>query len=156
MKSEKKELLAGTLVFAFALCAFTFIGTHKGAETRSADSYLLSARFNRADGLVVGNDVRLAGIRIGKVVREELDGHYGVVATFSLPNSVRLPDDSGASIQSDGLLGSKFIELLPGGSEDMLADGDTLSFTEDALNLEALLDKVISVSKASRAKRGDP
>lgn len=153
MKSEKKELLAGASVFAFALCVFIFIGMHKGAGGRSADSYLLSARFNRADGLVVGNDVRLAGVRIGKVVGEELDGHYGVVATFSLPNAVLLPDDSGASIQSDGLLGSKFIELLPGGSEEMLADGDMLSFSEDALNLENLLDKVISVSKAARAKR---
>lgn len=156
MKNDKKELLAGSLLFLFAVGAFLFIGSRRGMDGKSADSYLLSVRFNQADGLSVGNDVRLAGIRVGKVVGERLDDHYGVVVTFSLPNKVLLPDDSGASIQSDGLFGSKFIELAPGGSEDFLADGDTLSFSEDALNLERLLDKVIAMAKADRAKRRCP
>lgn len=156
MKSEKKELLAGALTFVLAVALFAFVGLHKGAGNGSSDSYRISVRFNRTDGLNVGDDVRLAGVRVGSVVSQKLDDYFGVVTTFSLPSSVALPDDSGASIQSDGLLGAKFIELMPGGSEDMLGDGDTLSFSEDALNLESLLDKVISLSKAAREKRRSP
>ena len=79
-----------------------------------------------------------------------LDGDYGVTVRFSLPKAVQLPDDSGISVQSQSLLGSKYLELTPGGSEDMLADGDFLDFTEDSPDLVNLLDKVIAAAKANR------
>lgn len=153
MSGKRKEIWAGAAVFLAAAIAFFLIGTRQSVSGREAGSYLLSARFNQADGLIPGNEVRVAGIKVGKVVRQSLDPHYGVLVTFSMSKKILLPDDSGASIQSDGLFGAKLIEIVPGGSEDMLAEGDTLSFTEDALNIESLLDKVISMAKADRAKK---
>lgn len=145
-----KDLIAGTAaltVVALLFCAISFkrdIGRHSTA------SYTLSARFNHTDGLNTGAPVRLAGIEVGKITALTLDGDYGVTVRFSLLKAVQLPDDSGISVQSQSLLGSKYLELTPGGSEDMLADGDFLDFTEDSPDLVNLLDKVIAAAKANR------
>lgn len=156
MNSGKKELWAGATAFIIAVAVFFFIGTQQNMSNRETGSYLLSARFNQTNGLIPGNPVRVAGVKVGKIVSQQLDDHYGVLVTFSIPSKIQLPDDSGASIQSDSLFGSKLIEIVPGGSEEMLTDGDTLSFTEDALNLEALLEKVLAMAKADRAKNHCP
>lgn len=156
MNMEKKELWAGVAAFLAAVFVFYLIGASTILRDHRTDTYYLKARFNQADGLIVGGQVRLAGIKIGEVISETLDDHYGVVVTFSLPERIQLPDDTGASVQSTSLIGSKYIELLPGGSEDMLEPGDSIQFTEDSPNLEKLLDKVIAMAKADRKKNKCP
>ena len=89
MKSETKELVAGALAFFAAVAVFYLIGA--GAAVRGAsDTYTLSARFNQTEGLIAGSDVRLAGIKVGRVVSQKLDDYYGVVVTFSLPKDIQL------------------------------------------------------------------
>lgn len=148
MNADKKELIAGAVAFlaaAVVFCAVAAVG--KG---RSSGTYTLSARFNQTEGLIAGNDVRLAGIKVGRVESLRLDDYYGVIATLSLPESIRLPDDSGAAVQSSGLIGAKYVELTPGGSEDMLENGGFIEFTQDSPDLMGLLDKVIDMAKADR------
>ena len=111
-----------------------------------------SLRFRLPAGLIAGSDVRLAGIKVGRVVSQKLDDYYGVVVTFSLPKDIQLPEDSGAAVQSSGLIGTKYIELQPGGAEDMLPAGGFIEFTQDSPNLQSLLDKVISMARADRQK----
>lgn len=152
MKSETKELVAGALTFFTAVVVFYLIGASSALRGVS-DTYTLSARFNQTEGLIAGSDVRLAGIKVGRVVSQKLDDYYGVVVTFSLPKDIRLPEDSGAAVQSSGLIGTKYIELQPGGAEEMLREGDFIEFTQDSPNLQNLLDKVISMAKADRRKR---
>ncbi len=151
MKAERTELIAGTVTFLAAAMAFFLIGTSSFFH-KKADSYTLTARFNQTDGVAVGNEVRLAGIKVGHVLSLRLDDHYGVVATFSVPDHIRLPEDSGAAVQSEGLIGKKYIELLPGGEEEMLPDGGSIEFTQDSPDLMTLLDKVVSMAKANRKK----
>ena len=151
MKTEKTELIAGAIAFFAAVMVFYVIGA-SSVFHKKADSYLLSARFNQTEGLIVGNEVRLAGIKVGHVLSLRLDDHYGVVATFSVPENVLLPEDSGAAVQSSGLIGSKYIELLPGGEEDTLPPGGMIEFTQDSPDLFALLDKVIAISKQAKQK----
>ena len=112
--------------------------------------YALNARFNRTDGLLVGDLVRLAGMDIGKVVAARLDENFKAVLTLEIKDSVQIPDDSSASIVSSGLMGAKYIEIEPGGSEDMLAPGGEFSYTQDAMVLEELMDRIISIGKANR------
>lgn len=149
MKTERTELIAGAVAFLAAVFVFYLIGSSSFFNKKS-DAYVLSARFNQTEGLVVGNEVRLAGIKIGNVLSQKLDDYYGVVVTFSVPNDVRLSVDSGASIQSTGIIGSKYIELEPGGDEEFLKPGDMMDFTQDSPDLMGLLDKVISMTKANR------
>ncbi|HBO58585.1 MAG TPA: outer membrane lipid asymmetry maintenance protein MlaD [Alphaproteobacteria bacterium] len=149
-KKANRDLIAGTaalLTVALLFCAISF---KRDIGRRSTASYTLSARFNHTDGLNTGAPVRLAGIEVGKITGLTLDEDYGVTVRFSLPESVQLPDDSGVSVQSQSLLGNKYLELTPGGSEDMLSDGDFMDFTEDSPDLVKLLDKVISAAKANR------
>lgn len=155
MKAETKEMIAGALTFFAAVVVFYWIGASSGVHGVS-DTYQLSARFNQTEGLIVGNEVRLAGIKVGKIDSLKLDDYYGVIATFSLPKKILLPEDSGAAVQSSGLIGSKYIELQPGGSEEMLENGGFIEFTQDSPNLMNLLDKVISMAKSDRQKQKTP
>ena len=151
MKKERTELIAGAIAFLTAVFVFYSIGS-SSFFSRKSDTYVLSARFNQTEGLNIGNEVRLAGIKIGQIVSQRLDDYYGVIVTFSVPENVRLAVDSGASVQSTGLIGAKYIELQPGGEEEFLEPGDMIDFTQDSPDLMALLDKVISLSKANRKK----
>ena len=155
MTVEKKELIAGAITFFAARIVFYLIGTSGLAENK-ADTYTLSARFNQTEGLIVGNDIRLAGIKVGQITSLQLDDYFGVIVRFNLPKSIVLPDDSGAAVQSSGLIGSKYIELQPGGSEEVLQEGDFIEFTQDSPNLQNLLDKVISMAKANKQKHKCP
>ena len=149
MKTERTELIAGAVAFLAAVVVFYLVGSSSFFNKKS-DTYTLSARFNQTEGLVVGNEVRLAGIKIGHILSQRLDDYYGVIVTFSVPNDIRLSSDSGASVQSSGLIGSKYIELQPGGDEEFLEPGGMREFTEDSPDLMGLLDKVISMKKADR------
>lgn len=112
--------------------------------------YSLDARFNRTDGLLVGDLVRLAGMDVGKVVSAKLDENFKAVLTLEVKDGIRIPDDSSASIVSSGLMGAKYIEIEPGGSEDMLEPGAEFSYTQDAMVIEELLDRIVSIGKANR------
>lgn len=130
------------LMLAFALAG-------KSAET--GEGYALKARFNRADGINVGSTVRLSGAPVGKVVEQTLDDRYRAVLTLQLRKDIQLTADTAAVIYTDGLLGAKFIELKPGGDEQMLKPGAEIQYTQDAVVIEDLLDMII---QQGRAKRG--
>ncbi len=82
------------------------------------------AKFNRADGVNIGTDVRLSGIKVGTVSRMALDPMtYNAVLTLALESSVKLPDNSSVRITSDGLLGNQYLSIEPGGSQMPIAAG---------------------------------
>lgn len=152
MRFKNKELIAGIAAVLIAAVAFGIISFTSVLRHQSLSSYHLTARFNQTEGLNIGNEVRVAGIKVGDVIDQRLDDHYGVVVTLALPTNIQLPDDSSASVNSESLLGKKYIEIVPGGSEDMLQHNGVIEFTQDSPNLEKLLDKVIAISKANRKK----
>ena len=124
-KEEAKSLSVGLYV-ALALIAGTIFFTSQRKEIEHAESgdyYALNARFGRTDGLQIGDKVRLAGITVGRVVGAKLDDHFNAIMTMELKDGIRIPDDSSASIVSSGIMGAKYIEIEPGGSEDFLPAG---------------------------------
>ncbi len=143
------ELLAGAAVL---LVAAGFLGYAVVNTGRSPVSgYPLHAKFDRIDGLAVGSDVRLAGVKIGTVSAAGIDPKtFQATITFSVLSSLKLPKDSSAEITSDGLLGGKFLSIVPGGDEKMLASGGEVAITQSAVSFEQLLGKFIfSVSDLS-------
>lgn len=157
-KEETKTLKMGLFVFVLILAAF-FIVVFSRDDISHKDGgkyYQLFARFNRTDGLLVGDTVRLAGMDVGRVVNARLDDNFKAILTLELKETVKLPDDSSAAIVSSGIMGSKYIEIEPGGSEDMLAAGDEFSYTQDAMVIEELIERIIGIGKAKRQnKKGD-
>lgn len=134
------ETIIGAVVIAVAVGFLVF--AYKSADVGGTNGYELNAKFESVDGLSLGSDVRVGGIKVGRVAAKDLDQEtYYAVLTLSIREDVKLPEDSSAAIVSDGLLGSKFVSITPGGAEDMLKDGDSIDYTQSAVNLETLIGK---------------
>lgn len=144
--------MAGILVAALVFTALANRG-HRAAEP---GVLTLTASFNRADGIHVGSPVRIAGLSVGTVTASTLDADQHAVLTFSLTQAVALPDDTAAVIETDGIFGSKYIELRPGGTEDMLKSGAHMSYTQDAVIIEDLVALIVQRAKDARAKTPAP
>ncbi len=136
------ELVAGAVVLVVAAGFLTYAVANTGRSATSG--YLLNASFERIDGLSPGADVQLAGVKIGRIVAASIDPKtYQAQIRFSVRDDVRLPTDSSAEIDSDGLLGGKVLSLVPGGADTMLGDGGRITITQSAVSLEQLLGKFI-------------
>ena len=114
----------------------------------------IAAGFNRVDGIAAGDEVQLGGIRIGRVELVTLDSAFRAMLTLRILTDIDLPTDTSAAIHTDGLFGSKFIVLDPGGETEVLEDGDEIQFTQDSVVVSDLLDLIISEGKAKRAAAG--
>ncbi len=148
--SERAELLVGAVVIAVAA---GFLIWSTGALTGPGrDSYPLVASFPNVDGIEKGTEVRLAGVRVGRVDEVSLNPQtYLAEARLSIPAGIALPTDSAALIQSDGLLGGAYVELRPGGAPDLLGPGDEIEDVQGAVSLLTLMMKFVD----SRSAEGD-
>ena len=144
MKRINLEVIVGLFVL-LGLAAFAFLAVKLGdVGNVETGHYRLNARFQSSSGLKKGADVEMAGVIVGKVVDIRFDPEqYESVIELSLPNSIQIQDDAIASVRSTGLIGGKFIKISPGGSEELLQQGDTIYETESSVSLEELISKYI-------------
>jgi len=146
--SENRTIfVGGTVIAALAVVLMLMSGKNKIESGPAVGSYRIEAAFNRVDGLVVGNEVQLGGVRIGSVVDQKLDAHYRAIVGLSIRDAIKLPKDTSAAIHTDGLFGSKYVILEPGGEEENMAAGGRIDFTQDALIVSELLELIISQGK---------
>jgi len=139
MSENITEVLVGGVVLAAAAGFFAY-AAQVGGYQAGGDSYRLSASFRSADGIAVGTDVRLAGVRVGSVTDLTLNAEtYRADVGFSVLGDIVVPSDSAAAISSEGLLGGNFVELLPGGSFEYLAADDEIYDTQSSVSLVTLL-----------------
>jgi len=144
MSENTAEILTGGVVLAAAIGFLAYAGQVTGF-TSVDDEYLLKASFRSADGVSVGTDVRMAGVKIGRVTELELDTQsFRAQAAFSVRDGIDIPDDSAVLISSEGLLGGNFVEIDPGGSPFLLEAGDEIEFTQGSVSLISLLLKFVS------------
>lgn len=148
---DLREILVGAVALGvlMAILAVFYSGQHVAARER-VKNYQITADFNRIDGLELGAEVRLSGVPVGKVAAVALAPNYRVRVTMRIDDTVRVPADTAAAIQTDGLFGSKFMTLDPGGDEHSLADGDAITFAQDAMVVSDLLDLIIAEGRAAR------
>lgn len=142
MSGNLVETLIGAVVLVVAVVFLLF--AYNKADVRAVSGYPLVAKFEKADGVNVGSDVLLGGIKIGSVTAQHLDTtDYLAVLELSISNDVKLPDDSAIKIASNGLLGDKYLSVEPGGSDTLLAAGQEIRFTQGAVDLTELIGKAI-------------
>jgi len=142
MHQNAIETIVGAAVIVIAAAFFIFAYQSTGFST--GGGYKVSANFQRVDGITVGTDVRLAGIKIGSVVSQNLDQeNYEAKVTFSIDRGVKLPEDSTVKVASEGLLGGNYILIEAGGSETMLAEGDEFSSTQSSVSILDLIGKAV-------------
>ena len=145
MASQTLETLVGGVVVAAAI-GFAVYGTQvAGVGPQSSDTYELSASFRSLEGVNVGTDVRLAGVKIGTVTDITLNPDtYRADTTVTLDDGTLIPDDSAIVISSEGLLGGNFVEIMPGGSPFYFDPGGEITDTQGAVSLISLLLKFVS------------
>jgi len=136
------EFLAGLFVL-LGIGALIYLAVIvAGNKFGFADTYTLQARFKNVGGLNVGSSVLISGVPVGQVKSIDLDGErFDAIVTFTLPAGVELADDTIASIKTTGLIGDKYLSLLPGGSDFTLEPGDIIIDTESAVSIEDLLSR---------------
>jgi phospholipid/cholesterol/gamma-HCH transport system substrate-binding protein len=136
------EIITGAVVL---ILAAGFLGYAVASTGHTGVSgYSVTANFSSIDGLTVGSDVRLAGVKVGAVSAASIDPKtYQAVVVMGVEPSIKLPKDTSASVTSDGLLGGKYIALSPGGDEQMIPPGGAITATQGSVSLEELLGKFI-------------
>ncbi len=142
MKRSAVETLLGAVVVLVAAGFFVF--ALQATEVGAVDGYGLKARFLKVGGLEVGSDVRISGVKVGTVTERQLDTQsFEAIVLFTISSDVRLPVDTQAVVTSEGLLGGKYLRLLPGTATDMIADGGEIAQTRDFRSLEDTVSEII-------------
>lgn len=141
--SRTRDFVVGLFVLA-GLLSIAYLSLQVGGLSYKGPGGLrLVAAFDAVGGLSERAPVRIAGVKVGQVERIALGDDLRAHVTLDLDPRLELSTDTVASIRTEGLLGDQFIELAPGGEEEILRPGDKLSFTESAINLEKLIGSVV-------------
>jgi phospholipid/cholesterol/gamma-HCH transport system substrate-binding protein len=152
-----RTLEIGTGLFVLlGFAALLFLTTQLPASGvklgRAKVGYHVTAEFDNIGDLKVGSPVTMSGVRLGEVSGIHFDPRqFKAVVTMRIdPQYNQIPEDSYASIQTEGLLGGKYIGLSPGGSDTNLKDGSHIDQTQSAIVLESIINKFF----ANYASRG--
>lgn len=141
-RNQSFETIIGFIVILCAAAFLTF--ALKITNTKTVSKYDLKAKFENVDGILVGSDVKISGIKIGAVTNQYIDNEtYTAIVTVSIDKEIKLPEDSAAKIVTSGLVGSKFLEIEPGAEDAMLKPGDEIKYTQSTINLEDLISRFV-------------
>ncbi len=144
MSENKTEVLVGGAVLAAAIGFVLYTGQATGFTVQSG-GYPLTASFRSLEGVSVGTDVRLAGVKVGTVSDVSLSQEtFRAETTMSLRDGVKIPDDSAVLVSQEGLLGGNFVEIMPGGSPFFFEPGDEILDTQGSVSLISLLLKFVA------------
>ena len=138
---KKIEIIVGLFVLS-GLVGIFFLAFRIGkSEFIGQKTYELNAVFNNLSGVSENARVEIAGVRVGSVENIQLNADFQAMVTLKLPEHLKLDDDTIAAVKTSGLIGDRFIELLPGGSGIQLESGDLIFDTQSAIDLESLISK---------------
>lgn len=142
MRKFDMELAAGFFLL-LGIISLAFISIKLGKiEVLGASGYILYADFDKAGGIRKGAAVEIAGVEVGRVKDISLKDYLAHVELF-INSTVRIQEDAIASIKTKGLIGEKYIQISPGGSDRILKDGERIRETESAVDFEELISKYV-------------
>ena len=145
-----ETVMGGVVLVVAALFLFFAYST---SQVRAVQGYQLTAQFDSVSGIHDGSDVRIAGVKVGTIVSETLDPKTFLAdVRMSIDPAYKLPDDTVAEIVSAGLLGDRYLALVPGGSEQMIPPGGRIKFTQAPVSLENLIGQMIFSQPGAQKK----
>ena len=144
MRKFNLEIVVGLFMVAGFAC-FAWLSIQLGdIQIFGPQTYQVDARFGSVSGLKKGALVEIAGVQVGQVAAIHFDPDtYEANVIMSIERDVVLQEDCIASVRTAGIIGDRYIDISPGGSDKTLADGDRIFETESAINLEELVSKYI-------------
>jgi len=144
MKNNPIETAIGALV-VMAAVGFLYYASNVVGISGPSDTYDVKASFRSAEGIALGTEVRMAGVKIGSVTGMELSPTtFRAELKVAIKKSVEIPDDSAIAVTSEGLLGGNFIEIIPGASEFPVENGGEIEDTQGSISFITLLMKFVS------------
>ena len=146
MRMRTVEVSVGAFVLAGILALVFLVVRVSGINFEDRSTYSISARFDDVAGLKRRAKVSMAGVVIGRVAQIQVDTEYGeaVVTMLIERRAGPLSTDTGARILTEGIIGSRYVSLLPGADEEILEDGDEILDTQGALVLENLIGDLVT------------
>ena len=140
MKRFDLELRVGLFMIAGMIC-LGYLSIQLGKmEVVGGKGYEVYAIFSNIGGLKAGSSIEIAGVDVGRVRSIRLD-NYQAQVVLKLPRSVKIQEDAIASVKTKGLIGEKYVEITPGGSEKIIQPGGRIRETQPAMDLEGLISK---------------
>ena len=141
----KKNYLESILGFMTLILAISFLMKFINVNTESNETYDLRAKFLKAGGIIIGNDVKMRGVKIGVIKNVSLDQDFFAVIDFSVYKDVKVPQGSSVKIASDGILGNKYLSVIPENrdSKDFFKQGDNFVNVIDFESIEDQVSKII-------------
>ena len=148
MSESSTEVVAGGLVLAAAAGFLVYATQFADFASGGAGTYELTASFRSVEGVGVGTDVRLGGVKVGTVTALDLNPEtFRAETRFAIDDEIILPDDTAVLISSEGLLGGSFVELLPGGSPFNIEAGGEILDTQSSISLVQLMLRFVTGSE---------
>jgi phospholipid/cholesterol/gamma-HCH transport system substrate-binding protein len=142
MKRSALDIAVGVFVI-LGILALGWLSIRLGkVELWGGGNYVVTADFPSAGGLKTGSSIEIAGVQVGRVTAIRLD-NYQARVVMAVENRVKLTEDSIASIKTKGLIGEKFIQLSPGGSDKIIKPNGKITEVEPPIDLEELLSKYV-------------
>ena len=144
MAERATEVIVGGAVLAVAAAFLVYAGQVSGVTGGGGALAEYNASFRSVEGVSVGTDVRMAGVKVGTVTGLQLDPTtFRAETVFTVDDSIRLPQDTAVAISSEGLLGGNFLEIVPGGMLEEYEPGDEIYDTQSSVSLISLLLKFV-------------
>jgi phospholipid/cholesterol/gamma-HCH transport system substrate-binding protein len=142
MKKIDLELAVGLFMIAGIIC-LGYLSIKLGKlEVIGNKGYEVQAVFSNSGGLKTGSSVVIAGVEVGRVKEIGLED-YEARVVLSLPLDIKIQEDAIASIKTRGLIGEKYVEITPGGSEKLIEPGGRIRETQPPVDLEQLISKFV-------------
>lgn len=142
MKKLDLEVAVG-LFLLIGIMSLAYISIKLGKlEVIGGSGYTIYAEFEKAGGIKTGAIVEIAGVEVGKVANVSLN-NYAALLALQLDPSVKIQEDAIASIKTKGLIGEKYVQIAPGGSERVIPPGGKIRDTESAIDIEELVSKYV-------------
>ncbi len=135
------ETIIGAIVVAVAVAFLVF--AYRSTSAGGLGGYEITAKLARVDGVNVGTDVRLSGIKIGTVSDLTLNPNYLVTVHMKIRDGIDIPQDSSLAVTQSGVLGSNYISISPGGDDQMLKDGGEIKTAQGSVDVMGLVGRFI-------------
>lgn len=144
MKQDTIETFTGLVVIIIAIIFFKFAYNMNFNSADNNNSYILKAKFDSIEGINIGSDVMISGVKVGSVQSIVLDNEtFSAVVFFKIINNIKLAIDTRVSIITNGIIGGRYISITPGVEDEVLNNNDTIKYTQSSMNLESLVSKFL-------------
>ena len=152
MQRNTLETVMGAIVLLAAAGFVTL--AYEAADIKGNGGYEIIAEFGSTGGLSVGDDVRISGIKVGRITEQSLDPiTYSARIAMAIAPEIEIPADSSARITAASLLGGNYLELMPGAEDEMLVAGAVIYDTRDPVSISDLLGKMVFSSGNNAASQ---